>query len=477
MDGLWNNRKDLMDVLKGSIEIKDNNLNIKDANRFRGEAVDKIVYNAVFADSDAVKSLCHWIIWEASLTIGCPSSSIHDYYMARANNKWQNATIPAINLRTLTYDCARIIFKTLHKLNSGSCIFEIAKSEMGYTNQSPQEFTTCVLAAAIREKHQGPVFIQGDHFQANPKNFAKNPKEEIESLKKLIKTSVDAGFYNIDIDTSTLVDLSKPTIDEQQKNNYETAAELTKFIRKVQPNHVNISIGGEIGEVGGKNSTIEELSAYLKGYKSHIDNKLAGMSKISIQTGTTHGGVPLSDGTIADVTLDFDTLENLGKAARENFQIGGVVQHGASTLPENAFNYFPEKQTLEIHLATGFQNIILDSMDFPKKLKEQIYAWLDQNCASEKKPGQTPEQFYYKARKKALGPFKKELWNLTPNTKQALMSELTATFERLFKQLGIPNNKDLINKLVKTFIIHKPMPTEDVRLEKHKQEEIPEGAD
>ncbi len=52
-------------------------------------------------------------------------------------------------------------------------------------------------------------------------------------------------------------------------------------------------VGGEIGEVGGHNSTEEELRAYLDGFKAKLSKhgKLTGLSKISIQTGTSHGGV------------------------------------------------------------------------------------------------------------------------------------------------------------------------------------------
>ena len=99
---------------------------------------------------------------------------------------------------------------------------------------------------------------------------------------------------------STLVDLSKPTVDEQQRENYVRAAELTALIRSLETDGVTISVGGEIGEVGKKNSTEEELRAYLDGYRRELDARApgrVGLSKVSVQTGTSHGGVPLPDGT------------------------------------------------------------------------------------------------------------------------------------------------------------------------------------
>ena len=153
------------------------------------------------------------------------------------------------------------------------------------------------------------------------------------------------------------MDLSKPNITEQQRLNFEFAAEFTSYIRTLEPKGITISVGGEIGEVGKKNSTVEELKAFMDGYNGTLFAKgkgLKGISKISVQTGTTHGGVPLPDGTIAKVKLDFDTLKNLSRVAIDEYGLSGAVQHGASTLPADAFDKFPETGTAEVHLATEF---------------------------------------------------------------------------------------------------------------------------
>jgi len=455
----WNSTDDLKKACGGSLEISGDTLNIMDESRFRNESTEKLVWNAVFSPSDEVQTVSRWIIWEASQVLGCPSSSIHDLYMARADDHWRDTTVPAINVRGITYDVSRTIFKTLKKHNTAACIFEIAKSEMAYTDQRPSEYVTCVLGAAIRENWKYPVFIQGDHFQTNAKKFAADPESEKKIIKDLITEAAAAGFYNIDIDTSTLVDLSKPTTTEQQKLNYEVAAEITKHVRSCEPDEVTISVGGEIGEVGSENSTPEELIAFMEGYNQTLGSGITGISKISIQTGTSHGGVPLPDGSIAEVALDFGVIDKLGELARKQFRFGGVVQHGASTLPEAAFDNFPKHQAMEVHLATGFQNTIMDSTNFPKNLKTEIYEWLDKNCASEKKPDQTDEQFYYKTRKKAFGHFKRKMWSLTDNTKGAIMSELARQFDMLFTKLGISDKADLINKFITPTEIHHPYPT------------------
>jgi fructose/tagatose bisphosphate aldolase len=348
----------------------------------------------------------------------------------------------------MTYDLARALFRVGKANNTNAFIFEIAKSEMGYTNQPPAEYSSVVLAAAIKESYKGPVFIQADHCQVNAKKFQENPDKEIEALQVLIADAIGAGFYNIDIDSSTLVDLTKADIKKQQKNNYETCAKLTQFIRRIEPKGITVSVGGEIGEVGHQNSTPEDLRAFMTGFKERLRKGLVGISKISIQTGTSHGGIVLPDGSIAQVKLDFDTLKNLSAIAQKEFGLGGAVQHGASTLPAEAFHKFAECDACEVHLATEFQNMIYESKSFPQDLKKRIYEWLKVNAANETKAGETEEQFFYKTRKKALGQFKKEIMSLSQATRDAITKDIEAKFDFLFKQLNNVDKKDMADKYV-----------------------------
>ncbi|RJP27956.1 MAG: aldolase [Candidatus Omnitrophota bacterium] len=425
---------------------------------------EKLIIDLVMNDDLKIKKDIAKKILDIAYKKGIYPSSIHELYMARGRGEFKGFTVPAINLRTMTYDLARAIFRVAKRNNSGAFIFEIAKSEMGYTAQPPVEFSSAVLAAAIKEEYAGPVFIQGDHFQVNHKKFSENPDKELEGLKALIQDAISAGFYNIDIDSSTLVDLSKTDIKKQQYLNFEVCAKLTQYIRQVQPRGVEISVGGEIGEVGTKNSTPEDLHAFMTGFRERLRKGRVGISKISIQTGTSHGGVVLPDGSIASVKLDFDTLKNLSEIARKEYGLAGAVQHGASTLPSEAFHKFAEVDAAEVHLATEFQNMIYDSRHFPADLKARMYEWLKVNAASERSEGQTDEQFFYKARKKALGAFKKDIMGLPKEIRDAITTEVEGKFEFLFKQLNNLNNKDLVDKFItlKRVIIRKSQEGPDV---------------
>ncbi len=407
-------------------------------------AIESIVRVAVIGEPRE-KALAQWLVRSLALELGAIPASIHDVYTARGAGKTpDNFTVPAMNLRALPFHAARAVFRTAVEGESSAFIFEIARSEMGYTDQRPSEYASAVLGAAIAEGYQGPVFIQGDHFQVSASRFAKDPDAELTAVKELIKESISAGFYNIDIDTSTLVDLSKENLTDQQALNYSLSAELSAYTRDIEPDGVTISLGGEIGEVGGQNSTEPELRAYMQGYITELDTLkpgCAGLSKISIQTGTSHGGVVLPDGSIAEVSVDFDTLAHLSKVAKE-FGMGGAVQHGASTLPEEAFTKFAESNALEVHLATGFQNILYDLL--PEDVRSEMYAYLEENHSDERKEGQTEEQFYYKTRKRAIGPFKNQLWELPEESLLAIERAWEDQFNALFDRLNVFNTRRLV---------------------------------
>jgi fructose-bisphosphate aldolase class II len=405
------------------------------------DALDRLVWTGVFSADTGRRDAARAAVLEQCQAAGIYPASIHGLYLARGRGEVAPTfTVPAINIRGMTYDTARALFRVEKAMDAGAVLCEIARSEITYTDQRPSEYVFVVLAAALREGWTGPVFLQGDHFQMNAKKYHANPDVELNAVKQLTAEALAAGFYNIDIDTSTLVDLAKPTLEEQQGLNGGLCAELTAFIRAHEPEGVTVSVGGEIGEVGGKNSTPEELNAYMSVYRAALERQAPGregISKISIQTGTSHGGVPLPDGKVAEVLLDFDTLAHLSQLARERYGLAGAVQHGASTLPGELFDQFPKRGACEIHLATEFQNMIYEHPAFPAGLRTRIYDWLRQNAADERKPGDTDEQFFYKTRKKALGPFKKDLWGLPANVRAEIGATLEQKFTALFGMLNV----------------------------------------
>jgi fructose-bisphosphate aldolase, class II len=445
-----------VDLYEGGVALVPGGVTVRDPAKLRSAATDRLVWQAVFSTGEA-RDAARWLLWELGQVTGARPASIQGLYGARGRGDVSGFTVPAINVRMLAYDTARAIFRAARAGKAGAILLEIARSEIAYTDQRPAEYVSVLIGAALREGYVLPLFIQGDHCQVNQKKYQADPEGEVGEVKKLIAEEIGAGFYNIDVDTSTLVDLSYPTLAEQQRVNYERAAEVTAFIRAHEPEGVTVSVGAEIGEVGMKNSTVEELHAFMRGYETSLaahEGQPEGISKISVQTGTSHGGVVLPDGSMADVKIDLQALAALSKAAREEYGLAGAVQHGASTLPSNAFGNFPRIETAEIHLATNFQNIVFDHPKLPTDLRDRLRRWVDENAAGERKSGDTAEQFYYKARKKAIGPFKREMWSLGEDVRQAIAADLERMFGFLFEQLNVNGTEKDINRFVEAPMQH-----------------------
>ena len=445
--------QNLLSKIENSLSVDETTVSIVDEAKFRAN-VGKLVEVSALDGGDA-SGWARYLVRAAAAELGIYPASIHDLYLARGRGaapmSWAT---PAFNLRALSYHAACAMFRAALKIDGAAFIFEIARSEIGYTAQRPTEYVTNILAAAIAEGYSGPVFMQGDHFQLSAARFKSDADTEVQAVKDLIVESLAAGIYNIDIDASTLVDLSKATVPEQQTLNYELSAELGAYVRENEPEGIIASIGGEIGEVGLVNTTEEELHAFMAGYKIKFESLASdkpGMSKISIQTGTSHGGTVLADGSIAAVTLDFDTLRNLSVIARNDYGMGGTVQHGASTLPENMFDQFPKNEAIEVHLATNFMNMFYDII--PESLRTEIYAWLDENQASARKEGMTDEQFYYKTRKYAIAPFKARMYALPEGEKEKLGAAWEAQFSKLFDLLGVAGTRKYVDEFIKPIII------------------------
>lgn len=422
--------------LSDVVLMNDEDISIKDEGKLQEFGIDYLIYSAVLSDDSQVRHLSRVYIRKLARNLGIFPASIFPLYQAFGEGEVKGFTVPAMNTRAITYDFAREVFKKAIVHEASAFVFEISRSEMVYTMQNQDEVAVCVLAAAIKEGYRGPVFLQGDHYQFNTEKYKEYPQGQIDEIELSIKDALAASFYNIDIDASTLVDLSLPTKDEQQKENFEMTALLTKFIRSMQPAGITVAIGGEIGHIGDKNSDVEDFEAFMSGYLDKLSNdNLNIISKVSVQTGTSHGGVPNPDGTLKEVKVDFNVLKSIGEVAREKYHLAGPVQHGASTLPNEMFDKFPEAGTVEIHLATGFLSIIFDTV--PEELRNKMYEYVTSSLQNEREEGWSDEQFLYKLRKKAVGPFKKEMWLMSETDKEVVRKKLSEQLEVLFQKLNI----------------------------------------
>jgi len=447
---------DLMKNISG-LTLKNKAIEILDERDAR-RSMDILAFNAVdFGEgksaSPQVIALARYLISESARQLGAVPASIFPFYAAMASGEiGRNLTVAAINIRGDAYNTTRALFRAAEANGVGAVILELARTEMTYPAQPPAEYGAVMTAAAVREGFKGRLFLQGDHFRVDAEKYRHNPEQELGALQGLIRKSIRAGFGQIDIDASTLERRGESgiSVEEAVRENAELTGSLTGFIRQTERElqiPYTLSIGGESGEVGKTNTTVEEYQAFMgilteRLTRSGIDR---GISKISVNTGTAHGGVRLPDGTLAKVNIDFDTLKAISQAARRD-GLAGAVQHGASTLPDEIFHRFVEYETAEVHLATGFQDITMDNM--PKDLLNVLYDWVRVNCAGERKPNQTEIQFLLASRKECWGPNKEIVWRMDEEARMRATEALETKFAFLFQQLNLVDTQDLIERWV-----------------------------
>jgi hypothetical protein len=424
------------------------------------DMIDRWAETAALAEPQA-RALAIWAIRQAALAADIVPCSVQELYLARAAGKWSGRTVPAMNLRGWTYHTCRSVFRAARELDAKLFIFEQAVGEWQYAQQPPAEYTAGVLAAALREGHRGPVFLQADHDQVDAKALKKDRDAEVRRLETIMREQIAAGYYSLDIDASTVVDLSLPTVREQQRLNAELTAHFTQFVRSIEPKGVTISLGAEIGEVGHENTTPEELREFMATYIEDLARRgkqLTPVSKISINSGTYHGGKMQADGTLAPVTVDYALLKTISDICRESFKMGGAVQHGASTLPAAQLAKFPGTGTVEIHLALGFNNLIFDHPSLPQALKDQIREYTFANHAQERGAGENDTQFFYNSRKKAWKVMKKPFWEMGAKPQEAIMTSLQAMFRDMFTWMNVGGTSELVHANTTVTKVAPPQP-------------------
>src|SRR5258705_13282106 len=141
-------------------------------------AMDELVRQAVFGGPEE-REQARWMIWEIGQQAGVRPASIHELYLARGRGEVPPFTTPAMNVRVMSYDTGRAIFRAAKRLDGGAVICEIARSEIAYTDQRPPEYVAVMTAAARREGVTGPLFIQGDHVQVNAEKDAADPEAQL----------------------------------------------------------------------------------------------------------------------------------------------------------------------------------------------------------------------------------------------------------------------------------------------------------
>src|SRR5512138_3520144 len=169
---MYQSVEEMKNALKPAAAVLVDRVTVSRQGAVPGEVIDRLASTAVFGADPSVRGTARWLIRQLAAAEGIRPASIHDLYMAMGRNEAGGFTVPAINVRMMVYDSARALMRAAKKLDVGALILEIARSEVGYTEQRPAEYAAVVLAAALREGFRGPLFVQADHVQVNAKKYA-----------------------------------------------------------------------------------------------------------------------------------------------------------------------------------------------------------------------------------------------------------------------------------------------------------------
>ena len=250
-----------------------------------------LAWTAAFATDEARPPAARWIVWEASQALGARSASIHELYMARGRGEVSGLHRPRHQpARPDVRHGADHLRDGRRAADVGAVILELARSEQTYTFQRPSDYATAVLAGAIAAGWHGPVFVQGDHYQFNAKKYAADPEAMTEEIRRACRLAIEAGYGNIDIDSSTLVDLSKPNARRGAARELHPGGRAHRPHPRARDRRRDRQRRWR--DRRGRQGQLhrDELRAYLDGYRARARRACApgarGLSKVSVQTGT-----------------------------------------------------------------------------------------------------------------------------------------------------------------------------------------------
>ena len=96
---------------KGILEFTDNNATVLDEKKFRASLIDTLVFTAIFSPDGEAMQAARRLIRQAAASLGIVSTSIQPLYEAMGRREVSGITVPAINIRGLTYEVAQAVFR------------------------------------------------------------------------------------------------------------------------------------------------------------------------------------------------------------------------------------------------------------------------------------------------------------------------------------------------------------------------------
>ena len=433
---------------------------IDDEAAFRDTAIRDLAWTAAFSTDEATTAAAQWLVWEASQELGAQSASIQDLYAARGRGEVSGFTVPAINLRAQTFDMARTVYEAAKGADVGAVILELARSEQTYTFQRPIDYATAVAGRRDRRRlarpglHPGrPLPVQRQEVRGRPGGDDRGDPARLPPGGRRRATATSTSTR------STLVDLSKPTADEQQRENYARAAELTALIRTLEADGVTDQRRRR--DRRGRHAELDGRGA------ARLPRRLSAASSTRARRARRDQQGQRPDRDEPRRRAAPRRRRRRGQArlrgparARRDRPPATASPAPSSTAPRpcptSCSTASRRSRRPRSTSRPGFQNALYEHPAFPESLHREIEAWCYANAADERKAGQTDQQFVYTTRKKAIGPFKRQLWDLA--TKDEILAAQRRKIAFLFTELGVNGSREMVAAYIRPVELHRPMP-------------------
>jgi hypothetical protein len=425
MSMLLERATDLRMLLSNTLEVKDNRVKIVDPHRLRTERIDPLVYNGVFHESERLRYFLCWLIRRAAAGMAIYPASAQVLYAAAARGRLRRFTAPAVSLRAMTYDAARACFRAAKQTGCGAMVLDLGRNATEGPAQSPVEYATCVLAGAIREGYEGPVFLQADYLRERRAPDDDEQGDELARFEDLAEEALGAGFFNLDLDTSDLEDLGIPDPSEQERASCAYAARLAAFVRKTEPAGVDTNLGVRMKSHGDSAHLAQRFRAFMGGFATEFTDRaghVTGIGKLGLEIrGADELGM----------------VRDLAEVARREYALAtGVSCHGAP-VPDELLAELPRLSIVEVDMGARYEELVLHHPAFPARLRDAMADWIDRTYGAVRGPGQDRASFRLQLRMTALEAFKRQMWDLPPESKDPVMADLQRTLVADLKRLEV----------------------------------------
>lgn len=213
-------------------------------------------------------------------------------------------------------------------------MYEIAKSELSYTEFTPASFVDFILSENERLGNtEVPFAIHGDHITVKK-------EEEIQNVAALIEAELKAGFTSFAIDASHM---------ENQKN----LAATSELARPIVAAGLNLEV--ELGEIGAKSGSAEGFTQpeEAQWFIGELVKRGIHPDLLAINNGSIHG-------TYFGTAQEGIQLE-LTRRIWESIQPWSVdiAQHGITGTSLDKISSFIEYGIRKGNVGTLWQNISL----------------------------------------------------------------------------------------------------------------------